>query len=131
MATNNYTFKDASGNTITHASKDTGSGVQATRHVEVDEANVAIAKAEDATHSSGDRGIMLLAVRKDTAVALACGWRLHTADLDANGRLHVVSSAQASAGDVAHDAVDSGNPVKVGGYAAATAPSAWSTAATG
>lgn len=38
----NYTFKDAAGNTVTHASKDVGSGVQATRHVPVDAANVEI-----------------------------------------------------------------------------------------
>lgn len=49
-----------------------------------------IVKAEDAAHSSGDRGIMLLAVRKDTAAALA-GTDADYIPLivDASGRLHV------------------------------------------
>lgn len=90
----NYTFKDAGGNTITHASKDVGSGVQATRHVDVDEANVAIAKAADAAHSSGDKGYMLLAVRKDTATALAgTDGDYIPLIVDASGRLHVADSA--------------------------------------
>lgn len=88
----NYTFKDATGATITHASKDVGSGVQATRHVEVDEANVAIVKAADAAHSSGDKGLMVLAVRKDTAAALAgTDGDYIPLIVDANGRLHVRS----------------------------------------
>ena len=38
----NYTFKDASGNTVTHASEDIGGGVQASEHVPVDAAGVEI-----------------------------------------------------------------------------------------
>ena len=38
----NYTFKDAGGNTLTHASKDTGSGVHASEHVPVDRRGVEI-----------------------------------------------------------------------------------------
>ncbi len=38
----NYTFKDASGNTVTHASEDIGSGVQASEHVPVDASGVEI-----------------------------------------------------------------------------------------
>lgn len=38
----NYTFKDAGGNTITHASEDIGSGVHASEHVQVDAAGVEI-----------------------------------------------------------------------------------------
>ncbi len=92
----NYTFKDASGNTVTHASKDTGSGVQATRHVEVDEANIAIAKAEDAAHSSGDKGIMALAVRQDTAAALAgTNGDYIPLIVDASGRLYVALNTAA------------------------------------
>jgi hypothetical protein len=49
-----------------------------------------LGKAEDAQHASGDLGVMLLAVRKDTASALAGA----DADyipliVDASGRLHV------------------------------------------
>lgn len=51
-----------------------------------------LAKAEDATHSSGDTGVMLLAVRKDTAAALAgTDGDYIPLIVDANGRLHVLS----------------------------------------
>lgn len=36
----NYTFKDAAGNTVTHASEDIGGGVHASEHVPVDAAGV-------------------------------------------------------------------------------------------
>jgi len=103
-------------------------------------------KSEDEAHASGDTGIMALTVRQDTAAAIG-GTDADYQPLitDANGRLHVldansagiktavealdnaisgsemqvdiVSSAATTAGDVAHDAADSGNPVKVGGKA--------------
>ena len=38
----NYTFKDAGGNTVTHASEDIGGGVQASEHVPVDASGVEI-----------------------------------------------------------------------------------------
>jgi hypothetical protein len=118
----NYSFKDASGNTQSHASKDVGAGVHASKHVPVDDAGVLIAKAEDAAHSSGDKGYMLLAVRKDTAAALAgADGDYIPLIVDANGRLHVAGNA---AGDVAHDAADSGFPLKVGGKAATATPTA-------
>ena len=121
----NYSFKDASGNTVTHASEEISAGVHASMHVSVDDAGVAIAKAEDAAHSSGDKGIMLLAVRKDSATALAgSDGDYIPLIVDSSGRLHVTSSATAVAGDVAHDAADSGNPVKIGGKAATSAPTA-------
>jgi len=70
-----------------------------------------LAKAEDAAHSSGDVGVMGLAVRSDTAAALATT----TGDYiplitDASGRLWVNPQ-----GNVAADAADSGNPLKIGG----------------
>lgn len=89
----NYTFKDAAGNVKTHASKDIGGGVHASEHVLVDAAGVEVAKAEDAAHSSGDSGIMALAVRKDTAAALADSDGDYTPLVtDASGRLHVTDS---------------------------------------
>lgn len=49
-----------------------------------------IQKAEDAAHVSGDRGIVMLAVRKDTAVALSGADGDYTPPIvDATGRLHV------------------------------------------
>lgn len=78
-----------------------------------------IGKAEDAVHASGDVGIMALAVRKDSATALAgTDGDYAPLEVDANGRLHVVASSGV-AGDVAHDGVDSGGPVKVGAVAIA------------
>jgi len=55
-------------------------------------------KAEDAAHVTGDKGIMLLAVRKDTAAALA-GTDADYIPLivDASGRLHVAPLVAGSA----------------------------------
>lgn len=95
----NYSFKDASGNTQTHASKDVGAGAHASKHVPVDDAGVLIAKAEDAAHSSGDKGYMLLAVRKDTAAALAgADGDYIPLIVDANGRLHITGPVVAGSG---------------------------------
>lgn len=50
----------------------------------------AVAKAEDTAHTSGDRGIMALAVRKDTATPLAGADGNYAPHItDALGRLHV------------------------------------------
>ena len=49
----------------------------------------AVVKSEDAIHSSGDAGIMSLAVRSDTATAIAANGDYHPLLLDATGRLHV------------------------------------------
>jgi len=58
-----------------------------------------VVKAEDAAHSGGDKGIMGLSVRKDTATSLAS----HDADYtplitDANGRLHGINKTAKSFG---------------------------------
>lgn len=67
--------------------------------------------AEDAAHTSGDTGIMALAVRKDTAAALAgSDGDYAPLEVDANGRLHtlnkpyepsisVVTGTKSSSGD--------------------------------
>jgi len=71
-----------------------------------------VAKAEDAVHASGDVGVMALAVRDDTpgptSGAEGDYEALHT---DALGALWVNQIG------VAHDAIDSGNPIKAGGKA--------------
>lgn len=86
-----------------------------------DGAGAALPKAEDDAHVSGDYGIMSLGVRKDTAVALGADGDYHPPIYDSSGKLWVnaVVSAGATAGDVANDAADSGNPVKVGSKAIA------------
>lgn len=88
--------------------------------------SAALAKAEDAAHVSGDMGLMALGVRKDTAVALGADGDYQPPIFDANGKLWVNAtvSSGATAGDVAHDAADSGNPVKVGGKAVNAEPAA-------
>lgn len=48
-----------------------------------------LGKAEDAVHSSGDTGVMALAVRKDTATGLAADGDYHVLEVDSSGRLHV------------------------------------------
>ena len=75
-----------------------------------------LGKAEDAAHTTGDAGVMALAVRDDANAVLA-GTDLDYIPLttDAAGGLRV-------AGSVAHDAVDAGNPLKIGGKASAAAP---------
>lgn len=84
----------------------------------------ALGKAEDAAHASGDTGVMALAVRKDTAAALAGADADYAPfEIDANGRLHVIASSGV-AGDVAHDGADSGNPLKVGWKARNALPTA-------
>lgn len=76
----------------------------------------ALGKAEDAVHSSGDTGVMALAVRKDTAAALAgTDGDYSPLIVDAAGRLHVALTPGAAASDLgkAEDAVHSSGDVGV------------------
>lgn len=72
-------------------------------------------KAEDAAHTSGDNGLMILAVRKDSAAALAgTDGDYIPLIVDANGRLHVLDANSATiaalskAEDAAHSSGDTG-----------------------
>jgi hypothetical protein len=66
-----------------------------------------LGKAEDAAHTSGDTGVQLLAVRKDTAAALAgTDGDYAPLEVDANGKLHV--NAGSTADDSAFTAGTSG-----------------------
>lgn len=73
-----------------------------------------LAKAEDTAHSTGDVGVFSLSRRVDTTPTSSAGTSGDYAafNTDANGCLWV-----APYGNVAHDAADSGNPVKVGAKA--------------
>lgn len=53
-------------------------------------------KAEDTAHTTGDKGVMALSVRTDTAFALAANGDYAPLQTDGNGRLHVVLSAAAN-----------------------------------
>lgn len=114
-------------------------------------------KAEDAAHSSGDKGVMALVVRKDTAAALAgADGDYAPLEVDASGRLWVnigamialpagtnnigdvdvltlpsipagtnnIGDVDIVGGTIAHDAADSGNPVKIGAVARTSTPGA-------
>lgn len=79
---------------------------------------VLLTKAEDAAHSSGDRGIQALAVRKDTAAALAgADGDYAPLEVDADGRLHTIDvsgvtiAAALKAEDAAHSSGDVGFPL--------------------
>lgn len=52
-----------------------------------------LGKAEDGTHASGDTGVMALAVRQDTLVALAANGDYIPLTVDALGRLQVATAA--------------------------------------
>lgn len=77
-----------------------------------------LGKAEDAVHASGDVGVMSLAVRQDAEATLVSATGDYSPlSVDATGKLRT-----SVAGTVAHDAVDAGNPIKIGGKASSSAP---------
>lgn len=92
-----------------------------------------LGKAEDAQHASGDTGVMALAVRKDTAAALAASDAdYHPLLVDASGRLHVAplvastaaigklaANADVVIGDVGVEAADTVTSGELAGSATA------------
>ena len=77
----------------------------------------ALSKAEDAVHGSGDQGIMSLAVRNDVEGSLAgTDGDYAPLQVDSSGRLRVIGDLDV-VGNVADDAADSGNPLKIGSRA--------------
>jgi len=74
-----------------------------------------LGKAEDAVAASGDTGVALLAVRTDTPADSTSA----TGDY---AILHTNSMGELQIGGVANDAVDAGNPIKIGAQARATDP---------
>ncbi len=123
MAATTKTYRDGAGGTFTAREWDDGSAHSAVT-ILGDGAGGMLAKAEDAAHTTGDLGIQALAVRKDTAVALGADGDYTPLQVDSTGKLWVNAtvSSGATAGDVAHDSADSGNPVKVGGKAVSAEP---------
>lgn len=76
-----------------------------------------LGKAEDAAHASGDVGVMLLAVRNDAQTVRGADNDYIPLATDGPGNLRGV-------GNVAHDAADAGDPLKIGGQARTTNPTA-------
>jgi len=69
-------------------------------------------KAEDSAHASGDIGTYILGVRQDTlSSSVSADGDYGSLKLDSLGRLWTTASVT---GNVADDAADSGNPIKVG-----------------
>lgn len=66
-----------------------------------------LGKAEDAAHTSGDVGVEMLAVRQNSATALAANGDYIPLIVDANGRLHVIADVS-RAEDAAHTSGDTG-----------------------
>ena len=75
-----------------------------------------LGKAEDAIAASGDTGVAVLAVRDDVISSDAADGDYTFLKTNSLGELYV--------GGVANDAVDAGNPVKIGAMARATDPTA-------
>lgn len=80
-----------------------------------------LGKRTDDPATTSDVGVALLAKRTGTPANFSSADGDYEPLQMSAGRLH--TSAQAT-GSVAHDAVDSGNPVKVGGKASSSAPTA-------
>jgi hypothetical protein len=116
------TVKDGGGTSRTMRAWDesgTGVGPYSFGQVLADGSGAApLAKAEDAAAASGDLGLLMLGVRRDSAASSSgTDGDYSTFNFDASGKLWVNAAASLTggvAGDVAHDAVDSGNPVKMG-----------------
>src|SRR3972149_3823074 len=74
-----------------------------------------LGKIEDAAHTSGDVGVLALSVAKILPTLLVdADGDYAPLQTDSAGRLRVANDG-GIIGNVAHDATDSGNPVKVGG----------------
>lgn len=79
----------------------------------------------DEAHDAVDAGnpVKIGGYAKATAPTAVADTDRVNAWFDPNGRLHVILDLGA-AGDVAHDAADNGNPLKIGGKAASSTPTA-------
>lgn len=84
-------------------------------------AATSLGKAEDAVAASGDTGVMALHVANEAQSSKAADGDYIARSTDVKGNGLVV-------GNLAHDAVDAGFPVKVGGMARTTNPTAVSDA---
>lgn len=74
-----------------------------------------LGKAEDSVAASGDVGVFALGVANEAQTTLAADGDYIARAADTKGNTMVV-------GNIAHDGVDAGNPVKVGGQARITNP---------
>jgi hypothetical protein len=111
----------------------TNAGTFAVQATEADGANTTLGAKADAKSSASDTtSITIMQVLKQISFSIQAAAASLAGTLTVAS--HAVTNAgtfavqAASAGDVAHDGVDSGNPVKVGGKAVSSEPSAVSAA---
>jgi hypothetical protein len=76
-----------------------------------------LGKAESATHTTADVGVMALGIRKDTTGALAADGEYCALAIESDGGARVN-------GSVPHGTADTGSPVKIGGKGSAAAAAA-------
>lgn len=76
-----------------------------------------LGKAEDSIHNSGDTGVFVLHVANEAQTTLA-------ADGDYIGGSTDIKGNRMSVGNIAHDGVDAGAPIKIGGKARTAPPTA-------
>lgn len=74
--------------------------------------STALGKAEDAQHTSGDTGVFVLQVANEAQTTLAADADYIASSADVKGNSMVV-------GNIAHDGVDAGNPLRMGATAIA------------
>jgi hypothetical protein len=110
---------DAGTQRVTIASNSTGVIASITTSITPGTAAANLGKAEDAAHTTGDTGIAIWGVRNDNSTTVFGANGDYTPiSVDDTGCLH-------SVGDVSHDTADStGAPVKIGGQARTTNPTA-------
>lgn len=76
-----------------------------------------LGKAEDSPHTSGDVGVLALAVRNDALASLtSTDLDYASISVDSSGRVNI-------AGQAAHDSATAGNPITIAGVARVTSPS--------
>lgn len=115
------TIKDGAGASFNAREWDesgAGTGPFSAMPVLGDGAGASLPKAEDSVAANGDGGLVVFAVRRDSAAnSVSADGDYSTLSVDATGQLRVTSSGSITSsvnGDVAHDSVDSGNPIKNG-----------------
>lgn len=112
-----------SGTVFANASASNGSAIQLATQAPPGTGATSLGKAEDAPAGSGDTGVAMLAVRRDTpGTGIGADGDYAFLEVDSTGSVRTAVQGRA-----AHDATAAGNPVLVGGVASSTRPTAVSS----
>ena len=96
---------------------------------DVDIASMPGQYAEDSAHTSGENGLFMLGIRQDASGSpVSADGDYHPFVFNNDGELKVAADLTA---DIADDAVDSGNPIKMGGRGYSTASALGALSASG